>query len=352
MCLLSLCMIVKNEQDVLERCLGSCFELFDEIIIVDTGSTDDTLKIAKKYTTQIYNFEWCDDFSKARNFAFSKAVGKYVMWLDADDVISRKNLQQLLALKQNLTADVYMLKYDIGFVNGEPMLSYFRERIIKNCKHAVWRGVVHECIVPFGKIERLDIHIEHKKIKNGDFARNYKIYKKLTKMRALTPREQYYFGRELYDNKKYSQSYSVLSKFVLSGAGWSENVIDALYLLAIIALIKNKVNIAQKWLYTTFDYDEPRANVCCQIGDIFLGQKKYRQAIWWYLRAVECEDVTAKGGFCQLQYYNYYPYLQLCVCYFNLGELKLAQKYNNMAAEFFESEQTLNNKKYFDSLSL
>ena len=70
---ISLCMIVKNEEKLLARCLDSVAGLMDEIIIVDTGSTDRTKEIAARYTDKIYDFEWVQDFSAARNFAFSKA---------------------------------------------------------------------------------------------------------------------------------------------------------------------------------------------------------------------------------------------------------------------------------------
>ena len=86
---LSLCMIVRDEEDVLGRCLESVKDLADEIIIVDTGSSDRTKEIAAYYTDRIYDFEWCDDFSAARNFAFSKGTKDFLMWLDADDVIPR-----------------------------------------------------------------------------------------------------------------------------------------------------------------------------------------------------------------------------------------------------------------------
>ena len=69
----SLCMIVKNEERILARCLDSIADLMDEIIIVDTGSGDATKKIAANYTDQIYDFTWTGDFAAARNFAFSKA---------------------------------------------------------------------------------------------------------------------------------------------------------------------------------------------------------------------------------------------------------------------------------------
>ena len=69
---ISLCMIVKNESDVLGRCLDSAADLVDEIVIVDTGSTDNTKEIASKYTNQIFDFPWRDDFAAARNFAFAQ----------------------------------------------------------------------------------------------------------------------------------------------------------------------------------------------------------------------------------------------------------------------------------------
>ena len=70
---LSLCMIVKNEEETLERALENAIVFADEIIIVDTGSSDNTKTIAKKFTNKVYDFDWVDDFSKARNYSFSLA---------------------------------------------------------------------------------------------------------------------------------------------------------------------------------------------------------------------------------------------------------------------------------------
>ena len=93
-------MIVKNEEDVLARCLQSLQPVVDEIIIVDTGSSDKTKEIAAQYTQHVYDFLWIDDFSKARNFAFSKATQQYCMWVDADDIISPMD-QFRLKIQQN-----------------------------------------------------------------------------------------------------------------------------------------------------------------------------------------------------------------------------------------------------------
>ena len=77
----SLCMIVRDEEAVLERCLESVRDAVDEIIIVDTGSTDGTKDIGRKYTGKIYDLPWQDDFAAARNFAFFKGTMDYLMWL-------------------------------------------------------------------------------------------------------------------------------------------------------------------------------------------------------------------------------------------------------------------------------
>ena len=98
MATISLCMIVKNEEKVLARCLDSIQDLMDEIIIVDTGSFDRTKEIAAKYTDRIYDFVWDNDFAAARNFSFSKAGCDYIYTADADEVIDEENREKFRAV--------------------------------------------------------------------------------------------------------------------------------------------------------------------------------------------------------------------------------------------------------------
>lgn len=88
-------MITKDEEKILEKCLNPIKDVVDEIIIVNTGSKDKTKEIAKKFTNNIYDFKWCDDFSKARNFSISKATKEWILVLDPDEKISKKDLIKL-----------------------------------------------------------------------------------------------------------------------------------------------------------------------------------------------------------------------------------------------------------------
>ena len=108
---LSLCMIVKDEEDCLARCLMSAIPVADEIVIVDTGSKDRTKEVAKTFGAKVYDFEWTDDFSEARNLSLEKATGDWIFVLDADETISRLDHDRLAKIVKN-SAD-YPAAYSI-----------------------------------------------------------------------------------------------------------------------------------------------------------------------------------------------------------------------------------------------
>src|SRR5690625_2515683 len=103
---ISLCMIVKNEEKTIGRCLNSVHDLVDEIIIVDTGSKDQTKRLCRRFTDRLFDFKWVDNFSAARNFSFSHATQDFILWLDGDDVIGDHDRRKFERLKSMLTKDI------------------------------------------------------------------------------------------------------------------------------------------------------------------------------------------------------------------------------------------------------
>jgi glycosyltransferase involved in cell wall biosynthesis len=144
---LSLAMIVKNEGATIERALN-CAKLFsDEMVIVDTGSTDDTVAKAKAMGAIVHHFAWIDDFAAARNFAFSKCAKDWVIWLDGDDVISPDNRERILELKHSVLNDDLQAIY-LRYVY--PPFQQWRERMARrdlfSAKKLQWREPIHEFI--------------------------------------------------------------------------------------------------------------------------------------------------------------------------------------------------------------
>ncbi len=333
---ISLCMIVKNEEDVLARGLQTIADLVDEIIIVDTGSTDRTKEIAWSFTNKLYDFNWIDDFAAARNFAFSFATKDYCMWLDADDILEKQDRALFRTLKETLDSavSVVMMPYHTGFDEaGNVTFSYYRERLIKNGAGMVWKGAVHEAIDPIPPIYYAPCAISHRKIHPQDPDRNLWIYQRqLTEGKTLDPRQQYYYGRELYYHRRYEAAADIFETFLAGSDGWMEDKIDACRHCAYCYYHLNQEELALLSLLQSFSFDLPRAEVCCDIGQHFLDRAQYEQAIFWYNLALTCRRDDRRGGFYSPDCYHFIPCIQLCVCYSRLNLPNKASYYNELAA--------------------
>lgn len=352
---ISLCMIVKNEEKTLPRCLESVRGVFDEIVVVDTGSTDGTVRAAEKYTGKLYDFAWCDDFSAARNFSFSKAGCDYVMWLDADDVLLPADRDKLIALKSSLdgSADVIMMPYNTAFEeDGRPSFAFYRERIFKRSRGFQWKGRVHEAVAYGGNVVYSDAAVTHKSVKTQYSERNLNIYLKQEKLgEPFSPRDKFYFGRELYYHRHYLLAATVLKEFLDEGRGWKENNIEACKILSFCLKETGAAADALKALFHSFLYDPPRAEICCEIGNIFILLDDFKTAAFWFERALNSIPPEESGAFIDRCAYGFIPAIQLAVCYDRLGDIKKAARYNETAGGFRpHSEEYLHNKKYFDSL--
>jgi glycosyltransferase involved in cell wall biosynthesis len=351
MCTISLCMIVKNEEQTITNCLESVSSVVDEIIIVDTGSSDHTKKIARTYTDHVFDFKWINDFSAARNFAFSKASMDYILWLDADDVLLKADGEKIWRLKKELDdqVDTVTMIYHYAFDEfGNVTTSLRRNRLVKREKNYQWVGPVHEYLGVNGHTLNSDIVVTHTR-KHAQTGRNLAIFENREKRgESFSPRDLYYFGNELMDNQRYDKALEVYKRFILDKKGWSEDVISACYRLSEIYMVREDYDKACLYAMHSFEYDLPRAELCCRLGSIFLAQKKYEIACYWFLLATKLDKPIGHLGFLQEACWTWFPHLQLCICYYYLGEFKKSYTHNEQALIYRPTdEHMLYNKKNF-----
>jgi glycosyltransferase involved in cell wall biosynthesis len=145
---LSVCMIVKNESANIAEALACLDSFADEIIVVDTGSNDNTKEIAARFTSKIYDFEWTDDFAAARNFAMSKAVKSYQLWVDADDRITPENQGHIESLKSHFDGRKAFYFILENHQTDMPPTSCQQLRCIPITGDVRFEGRIHEQVFP------------------------------------------------------------------------------------------------------------------------------------------------------------------------------------------------------------
>ncbi|GAA0733586.1 glycosyltransferase family 2 protein [Clostridium oceanicum] len=352
---ISLCMIVKDEELTLERCLNCAKDLVDEIIIVDTGSKDKTVEIAKKFTDKVYYFEWIQDFAAARNYSFSKATKEYILWLDADDIISEESQKKFKTLKNilNNSTDSVTMLYNLGInEDGVPALSYRRNRLVKRLNNFRWYGRVHDYILVGGNIINSDVAITHKKIKVNEPNRNLNIYKKMIEENhEFNAREVFYYGNELYDHKMFDKAITQYTKLLDMDSAWYEDKISACNKLVEYYTSIKKPLEALKYCFRSFLYDKPRAEFAFKIGNYFHDKNNLEIAIFWYQLTTTLKKPVNGWGFYNDAYWTWLPHVQLCVCYDKQGKKDLAFKHNEKALSYSPNNKILlQNKKYYENL--
>lgn len=348
---ISLCMIVKNEEEVIGRCLESVKDIVDEIIIVDTGSTDNTKKIVSKYTNKIYDFEWKDDFAAARNFSFSKATKDYIIWLDADDIILEEDRNKLKQLKLNMdgTVDVYMLKYNYYLDSkGQPLIVQNRERIFKRNNNYKWVSPIHEVIIPWGNIKNEDISITHKKEKIKDPKRNLRILKKAVKENSQDIRLKYCYAKELLFSNKIEDAIVQYEKFINS---YYDDYNTNSYLLypALLELSEcyNRKELEEKEfraLMMILYKQKPKSECLTRIGNIFLKRQQYEIAKYWYELALNSNEPEENKDF-----EKFLPSISVGVCYYWIGDIEKAKEFNEFAGNIKPYDDTyIKNKEIYN----
>lgn len=289
---ISLCMIVKNEEKILARCLESVKGLVDEIIIADTGSTDATKRIAGQYTERIYDFPWTDNFSEARNFVFSKATMEYVYSADADEVLSPKDQERFRILKETLLPEVEIvqMKYanQLQFGTVYNYDEEYRPKLFKRKRDFVWEDPIHETVRLMPVVYDSDIVVthlpseSHAKRDLATFRRHCAAGMRLSKrLHGLYARELLLAG----DAEDFRQAEGTFAASAQDNDRDGEELAQACCVVAKAARLAG--DVAKFFKYTSkVIAQESCSEICCEMGHFYEGREDLEEAAVWYYNAV------------------------------------------------------------------
>ncbi len=334
---ISVCMIVKDEEEVLGRCLDSLSGLADEIIILDTGSRDATKEVASRYTNKVYDFEWQDDFAAARNESLAKATMDYIYVADADEVIDEENRERFRILKQTLLPeiDIVQMKYANQL---EHNTSYnfnveYRPKLYKRVRSFRFVDPIHESVLLSPVVYDSDIVITHLPQSNHA-GRDFKIFRKaIDREGKLSAKLYEMYAKELF--------IAGTEQDFLEAAPYFRSVAESqecnererkIYECVLTRACRLQEDMSGLLKYSLKNLAEGKASaeVCHELGEYFVAIGDVQEAALWFYNAAyetECELNIRYGGD--------YPLKRLADCYGSMGNRKEEEVYRAQAEAWY-----------------
>lgn len=347
----SLCMICKNEIHNIESLIRSVCPVIEQVVVVDTGSTDGTLEIlrslAQEYRNlQIEKFEWVKDFSAARNYSFSFARNEWVFWLDCDDQIDPVELKKFKDNELLRTdVDCWVLDYVYSRLpNGDPYTILGRERFVRRSLNPRWHGAIHETIGIWNMRQRhySGLQVLHERTgKAYDINRNVDILESEYRKNPNDPRTAYYLGKELFDRID-PRGLEVLKRYLtLEGRYWDDEI-NARFRLACDDLVNGRLTEAVNHAEKIYHLDHTRLRAECYwiYGNVEQRLRNFRVAIRWYERCLDGEPPSPRV--LNREYYSWNPMFRIAECYRDLGDVPKAIVWYNKVSGIIPSDNPMN----------
>lgn len=222
-------MIVKNEEKCLEKCLKSIKDI-DEIVILDTGSTDKTGEIALKYTDKYYvdEYKWNDDFAEARNLSLSKCTGDWILTIDADEWLEEGGIEKIRAA----VSDNHKNSVDCHVVSEDGKNVHYQPRLYKRSKDIFWKAAIHNYLnIVEGNRKDIKITYGYSPAHKDDPDRALRILQKIVNNNPDSVREVFYLAREYSYRSEWIKALYWLNIYVTRWT-WAAELAEAQLLMA------------------------------------------------------------------------------------------------------------------------
>ena len=346
----SLAMIVRDAEAQIGQVLDDAAPFCDELVVVDTGSRDGTKRLAADRGARVFDFEWVDDFSAARNAAFEYCTGDWIIWLDADDRVPPEAQQGFGRLKAELahrpSEDAVMIPYRISFSESDPdvcTFSFERERVVRRAAGLHWVGPVHEFIgVPGPAMRWPGAWVEHRPrgTDRSDKAdRNLKILERAVAGGDRSSRTIFYLGNELRDHQRWVEALAAYGEYLRQSetAVWERY--SAMISMAVCAAALGRDDEKVAHLYAAMDLDSTRAEAFMRLGLHHYDQRRWGQALPYFAAASSLRRPT--DGFVDDMAYTWGPWDFLAVCHSELGMYQEAMDETVKALPYSEDRPRL-----------
>ena len=335
MATLAACIIVgKSESFELRRLLESLRgKLFDQVCVTVTQNDPEVEATARELATDVSHFEWVNDFSAARNFCFSQAMTSHIMWLDSDDVLTRENYDRIVKLKPRLDQhDMVIMSYNYGHdESGKATVVLPRERIVRNDLSLIrWHDPIHEYLNMDGNlriVNHKDIAVDHFRMKPFNADRNLAIHKKVWDAGTMSPRQLFYYAKDLIDSGRAKESIPVFERYLDGDTDFVDNKAVACLRLAGYYRDEAKDNeTSVRYLLKGLQYSNQYAEFPFLLGMYFKDVKGDKETAIAYLKEAAGKPMQA-GMSMQSEYYEYLPCKQLSFLMYDKGEYEQALHY-------------------------
>lgn len=339
--MLSICMIVKNEEATLKKCLSKIQSFIDDIVIIDTGSTDNTKLVAAEFTDKIFDFKWCNDFSKARNYSISKAANDWILVLDADEYIvgfSEENVKQFINNKTNENRIGRIERKNVMDDGGSSHNYTDRINRLFNKNFFCYEGMIHEQLVfkenKSFETQWVDITVNHigyiKEVLNrtNKLNRNIELLNEAIENNSKDPYLYFQLAKSYYMLKDYKSAITYFNEALRFDLDYRLEYVTDLIETYGYALINNEEYSEALKLEKYYNIYKNNSDFIFLLGLIYMNNAKFSEAVNFFLQCTKFNYSKVEGVTSFLAHYN------IGVIYEVLDFKKEAVQYYKLCGEY------------------